>query len=272
MELYHKTIGGLTVETSPQLETLGIPHGFTTRMGGVSQGIWASLNLGKNRGDDPDHVRENYRRICEALGVDRDQLVFSRQVHGDAILPVTEEDAGKGLDRPQDREADALVTDRPGVVLTVFSADCLTALLYDPRRRVAAAVHAGWRGTALGILAKTAEKMKKDYGSRPEDIRAALGPCIGACCFETREDVPEAMKAALGGEALPYLSEVGEGRFRVDLKGLNALWLRKSGVLDEHMDLSDECTMCLPGKYWSHRRLGGERGSMAALISLGGTL
>ena len=268
MELYDKMVNGLTIQVSPQLEELGVPHGFTTRLGGVSEGIYASLNLGVNRGDERAAVEENYRRICGALGVDTAGVALSSQVHGDRVLTMTAADRGRGLTRPAEKDGDGLVTDVPGVTLTVFGADCLTVLLYDPVRQAAAAIHAGWRGTALGIVERAVEKLTLQYGSRPEDIRCALGPCIGACCFETDEDVPNAMTSALGAAALPYLTDGRDGKFRVDLRGLNALRLERTGVLREHMDLSKDCTMCQPEKYWSHRRTKGERGSQAAMICL----
>lgn len=268
MDLTDITLDQIPVQASPQFTAAHIPHAFTTRLGGVSQGIYASLNLGRGRGDDPQNVRENYRRVCAALGVDMDRLVFSNQVHGDVVRAVTAADAGKGLDRPVDYEADGLMTDVPGLVLAAFTADCIPVLLCDPVGRAVAAVHAGWRGTALGIVARAVEGMVRQYGCREEHILAAIGPGISQCCFETDEDVPNAMTAALGAAALPFIQDRGEGKFTVDLKGINALWLRRSGVLEEHIDISPDCTLCRPEKYWSHRYTKGERGSQAALISL----
>lgn len=262
-------MGGVPLQISPQMELAGVPHGFTTRLGGVSEGIYASLNLGANRGDDPARVRENYRRVCTALGVDMEKLVFSSQVHGDVVRPITLADAGKGLDRRVDYDADGLITNVSGITLVVFGADCLTVLLCDPVRRVIAAVHAGWRGTALGITARAAEAMARDYGCKREDILAAIGPGISKCCFEVGEEVPQAMTAALGEEALPYITGLGGGKYKVDLKGINSLWLSRSGILTTKIDISQDCTLCSPDKYWSHRYTRGERGSQAALISLG---
>ena len=268
MELKEVSPGGVALEISPQLTAAGFRHGFTTRGGGVSEGIYASLNLGVNRGDDRAAVEENYRRVCRALGVPLNGVVLSSQVHGDHVRTITTADAGQGLTRPVEEDCDGLITDVPGLTLTVFGADCLTVLLADPVRRVAAAVHAGWRGTALGIVERAVEKMAGHYGCRPENILCALGPCIDKCCFETDEDVPNAMTAALGAAALPYLSGGRDGKFRVDLRGLNALRLERAGVLREHMDFSTGCTMCHPERYWSHRYTKGERGSQAAMICL----
>lgn len=246
----------------------GVVHGFSTRIGGVSGGIYTSLNLGANRGDGREAVRENYRRFCEAVGADRDKMVFSSQIHGETVRTVTAADAGKGLDRVTDFDADGLITDVPGLPLVIFSADCLPILLYDPVRSVVAAVHAGWRGTALGIAGNAVQKMRDCYGSDPADILAAIGPGISKCCFETHEDVPNAMTEAMGASALPFLQALPAGKFRVDLKGLNALRLRRSGLSRAHIAVSGDCTACLPEKYWSHRVTQGERGSQAAIIQL----
>ena len=267
MNLTEHNVNGIVYLASDAITAAsGVTHGFSTRLGGVSQGIYASLNLGANRGDDPLRVRENYRRFCAALGANQDAMVFSSQVHGAVVRTVTAADAGRGLDRPVDYDADGLITDVPGVPLVVFGADCLTILLSDPVRRVIAAVHAGWRGTALGIVDAAVEKMMRNYGSDPADIRAAIGPGISRCCFETDSDVPDAMTEALGDAASPYLHDDENGKFHVDLKGINALRLSRLGVL--HTDVADECTMCRPDEFWSHRVTQGHRGSQAALIQL----
>lgn len=268
MDLIDVTLGQVPVQTSHRLTAADVPHAFTTRLGGVSEGIYASLNLGKGRGDDLQNVRENYRRVCAALEVDITKMIFSNQVHGDVVRRVTMEDAGKGLDRPTDYEADGLITNVPGLTLVVFGADCLPILLCDPVKKVIAAIHAGWRGTALGIAERAVEKMTGDYGCRPGDILAAIGPGISKCCFETNEDVPQAMREALRAAAEPYIMESGNGKFHVDLKGINALRFQRAGVLSTNIDTSPDCTLCKPEKYWSHRYTKGQRGSQAALISL----
>ena len=260
------TKNGVTFGRAPGLGE-GQTHGFSTRMGGVSKGIYESLNLGANRGDDPLAVKENYRRFRAALGAEG-EMVFASQVHGDCVRVCTSADGGAGADRPGGFEADGLVTDVPGLCLVVFSADCLPILLHDPVRRVAAAVHAGWRGTGLGIAERAVEKMREVYGCRAEDIRAAVGPGISQCCFETDEDVPNAMTRALGAGALKYIEIKDGGKFHVDLKGLNRLRLERAGVLEEHIAVSPDCTACRPDKYWSHRVTQGDRGSQAALIQL----
>ena len=267
--MFHSNIkNGLTILTADTLS--GVCHGFSTRPGGVSPAPWDSLDLGVGRGDDIENVRENYRRFCAALGTDVNRVVLSKQIHEDVVRHVTEADAGKGLWRDRDYPSvDGMVTDIPHLPLVVFSADCNVVLLHDPVRSAIGACHAGWRGTALGIAAKTVREMTRLFGCDPADIRAAIGPAIGQCCFETDGDVPEALRAALGGEAAPYITWNGR-KYHIDLKAINALWLRKSGVTQ--IDISDDCTACRADLYWSHRRHGNARGSQIAMISLEDTL
>ena len=271
MDFMQSTVNGVTYGYSRAIAAAGgVAHGFSTREGGVSQGIYASLNLGFLRGDLRENVVENYRRFCGAIGADVSSLVLSNQVHSDVVRVCTSADRGAGFDWPGDYEADGLMTDVPGLGLVVFAADCLPVLLYDPVRRAVAAVHAGWRGTALGIVSRAVEQMGACYGSQPENILAAIGPGISRCCFETHEDVPNAMTEALGSGALRFIEVLPNGKFHVDLKGLNALRMERAGVPAEQIAVSPDCTVCQSGKYWSHRVTRGERGSQAALIQLTG--
>lgn len=255
-----KIYNGLELLTDP---AISVPHGFTTRLGGVSTGMFASLNLGMHRGDAPENVEENYRILGDALGFSRQDLVLTWQIHSDIVRVVTREDAGKGCDHRAYPQCDALVTDTPGLALMVFTADCTPILLHDPVTGAVGAIHAGWRGTALGIARKTVETMTEAFGTRPEDIRAAIGPNIGQCCFATDADVPAALEAALGKAAEPYITRRGE-KFYPDLKAINGLWLRQAGV--RHIALSESCTACDPDRFWSHRVTEGKRGSQGAVI------
>ena len=245
-------------------EGITVPHCFTTRRGGVSTGIFDSLNLGNHRGDDPENVTENYRRITEALGFTPDRLVLTRQIHSDTVRTVTSRDRA-GLDHRSYPECDALITREPGVALMIFTADCTPILFHDPVTGAVGAAHAGWRGTALGIAEKTVREMEKQFGCDPRNIRAAIGPNIAGCCFETDRDVPDAMTAALGEAALPFIRQAGE-KYYVNLKEINALFLARAGV--EHVELSHACTACRPDLFWSHRKMGNARGAQIAMISL----
>ena len=244
-------------------EGIAVPHCFTTRFGGVSEGYLASLNLGIHRGDEPENVRKNYEILGEALGFDIEDLVFTRQTHTNIVRVVDGSNCGEGLERDVVPECDALVTNTPGVVLAAFTADCTPILLHDPVTGAVGVVHAGWRGTVADIAGNAVRAMAESFGSRPEDIRAAIGPNIGVCCFETHADVPDAVRAVLGEEAKAFIVPAGE-KFRVDLKGVNAALLRRCGVRD--IEISCDCTACQPDRFWSHRRVGNDRGSLAAII------
>ena len=255
--------GTLEYLTADALE--GSIHCFSTRHGGVSGGVLSSLNLGTHRGDSPENVRENYEILGKAVGFLPEQTVFTRQQHTAIVAPATRADCGTGLLREREDVCDALVTNEPGVALVCFAADCTPVLLYDPVARAVGAAHSGWRGTAQGIAARTVEEMQRLYGCKPENIRAAIGPSIGQCCFETDSDVPEAMRTALGAEADACIQRRSE-KFHVDNKALNRIWLARAGV--RTIDISPDCTKCQPERFWSHRATGGNRGSLAAIIML----
>ena len=247
-------------------EGISAPHCFTTRLGGVSKGHLESLNLSMSRGDDPGNVAENYRRIGAALGFAPEAVVMARQTHSDTVLQVGRQHCGAGLLKEPLPECDALITNEPGVALFVSTADCTPILLHDPVTGAVGAAHAGWRGTAAAIGAKTVEAMVAAFGCDPKNIRAAIGPNIGFCHFETDRDVPEAMLAAYGREAEPYITQKGE-KFYPDLKKINALSLRRTGV--EHIEVSDACTVCQCDRFWSHRVTRGKRGAQGAIILCG---
>ena len=244
-------------------------HGFTTRLGGVSEGHLASMNLGQRRGDTMENVLKNYAILGEAIGFDPHQVVCAVQVHRDDVRLATREDWGKGLYVHSDYQADGLITSTPGTALFVYSADCGTILLEDRATGAVGACHAGWRGAALGIAGKTAKAMMDAFGSRPENLYGALGPCIGRCCFETDGDVPAAMTAALGDGAEPAIERVGE-KYHVDIKYINRLFLEQAGLRPEHIDVCPLCTACDRETFWSHRRHGEKRGSLGAVIVAGG--
>lgn len=265
MAFYVNRKGALEYLTADALE--GTAHCFSTRFGGVSEGYLSSLNLGIHRGDKPENVLQNYRILGAAVGFRPEDTVFTHQVHSDIIDRVGKADRGRGLNVEVDHPCDGLITNETNVVLTVFAADCTPVLLYDPVCGAIGAVHAGWRGTAAGIAAKAARMMCEEFGCKPEHIRAAIGPCIGPCCFETDADVPEAMLAAFGDAAKAAIRPVGQ-KYYVNLKELNAVALRRAGVAQ--IDIAAACTACEPERFWSHRRVGGQRGSLAAMIMLRG--
>lgn len=252
--------GALKYLTAPNI---AVSHAFTTRCGGVSEGYLDSLNIGMHRGDSAENVRENYRILENALGFSVDRMVMTWQIHSDIVRAVTEADAGKGIDHHAYPQCDALITDTPHLALTVFGADCTTILLQDCKNGAVGAIHAGWRGTASKIAAKTVLAMREAYGCQPENIRAAIGPNIGMCCFETDADVPQAMTESYGSAARECIREQDE-KFYVNLTALNALALREVGV--ENIESAALCTACHPELLWSHRKTGGHRGAQGAII------
>ena len=244
-------------------EGISVPHCFTTRLGGVSQGYLSSLNIGLHRGDDPKNVEENFRILSDALGIEPEDFVLTKQIQSDIVVKVGRADRGKHMVEGASPECDALITGEPGVALVVFTADCTPILLHDPVTGAVGAAHAGWRGTAIGIAARTVDAMVKEFGCDPGNIRAAIGPNISVCCFETDRDVPDAMVAALGKEAEAFIHYKNE-KYYVNLKEINALWLRKAGV--KEIEISDACTACQKERFWSHRVTRGQRGSQGAII------
>ncbi len=259
MSLTTKNIGTLEYLTA---EGISVPHCFTTRLGGVSEGYLSSLNIGMHRGDEPENVAKNHEILADTLGYHVKNIVMARQIHSDIVRVVTEKDC-LGLDHHEYPECDGLVTNTPGVALVVFTADCTPILFHDPVTGAVGAAHAGWRGTAADIAGKTVRAMVANYGCDPKNIRAAIGPNIAQCCFETDADVPHAMLASFGKAAMPFIRKAGD-KYYVNLKEINALALRQAGV--SQIEISADCTACQPDRFWSHRRVGSQRGSQGAII------
>lgn len=243
-------------------EGITAPHCFTTRYGGVSTGSQSSLNIAFGNGDSMENVEANLRILAEALNFDPGKYVLTRQTHSDIVRVVTEADCN-GFCHRNYPECDALVTNTSGIALLAFTADCTPILLHDPVTGAVGAAHAGWRGTHRAIGAKAVQAMVDNFGCDPKNIRAAIGPNISKCCFETDSDVPEAMIAAFGEEVNPFIEKRGE-KYHLDLKAINALILRRAGV--QQIDISENCTMCEHDRFWSHRYTKGDRGSQGAII------
>lgn len=259
MSIITTKIGTLEYLTA---QGIAAPHCFTTRLGGVSEGYLRGLNIGYHRGDDPENVAENFRILAGVIGFDLQNLVLTHQVHTDTVRIVTKADA-TGLDNHDYPECDALVTRDPGTTLTIFTADCTPILLWDAKTGAVGAAHAGWRSTAMDIAGKTVRKMVEAFGCDPQNIHAAIGPNLSQCCFQTDGDVPQAMLAQFGPAAEEFFRPDGD-KYYVNLKGINALALRRAGI--HHIEISDACTMCQHHRYWSHRYTRGLRGSQGAII------
>ena len=278
MPFIENTVHGVTYITASYISAT---HAFTTRFGGVSNGVYESLNLGINLGDAPGSVKENYNRLCCALGITDDYIVRLDQVHGSSVIPVSRNDRGHLYTSAVD-SADGLVTSDPCVALAVYTADCTPVLLYDPVRGAIGAVHAGWRGTAADVAGEAVRKMSESFGCSPPDIKAAIGPCISKCCYETGQDVAVALRSVLNEDADRCITQCSvtqfsvtqcsvtrsDKKYMIDLKEANRLLLVRAGLRD--IEVSDECTSCKNDKYWSHRKTNGLRGSQAAIIVIAG--
>jgi hypothetical protein len=233
-------------------------HGFPERGGGISEGLRASLNLGYRWGDNRDNVERNRRILAEHVGYDPDQLQVTKHVHGTAVWRIGEE-------LPDPPEFDGLVSDRPGAVLGAFAADCIPIIFADRVARNCGACHSGWRGTVAGVSRNVVTRMV-ELGSEPANIRVALGPSIGPCCFEVGDEVVEEFVKAFG--ELDGLVVDGPKKHHIDLRVATRAVLEGAGVAPEHIDTDPPCTKCEPDRFFSYRRDGKEGGVHMGFIGL----
>lgn len=263
------TKNGVTFFTFPSLEKHNVKHAFSTKLGGVSEDIFATMNLSFSRGDNDSAVLENYRRICGAIGVDYQKCVLSKQTHTTNIRIVTESDIGKGIVKERDYDdVDGLITDIPDVTLVTQFADCVGLLFYDPVKKVIATSHAGWRGTVEKIGEKTVKLMQEKFGCNPKDICAGIAPSIGKCCFEVDSPVAyEFMKMNITDKN-KIIHDDKNGKYHIDLWHANYITLINAGLQKENISVTDICTKCHPDIFFSHRATAGKRGNLAALICL----
>lgn len=238
-------------------------HGFSTKIGGVSPPPFDGLNLGDKWGDTQENVEENRRRLCLVAGTPT--MLAVSQVHGTRVLRVS---AGADPQQVRAQEADGLCTDTVGLGISVHVADCVPVLMADPRTGGCAALHAGWRGTVAGMGPAGVFAMSTNFGSQPRDLRVALGPCIGPCCFEVGPEVVDQVEAAWpGARHAGVVMQFGERRPHVDLRLLLQLQLTHVGVMPENIDTTRACTFCDPAKrFYSYRRAGRSTGQMVAFI------
>ena len=272
VEQEHRISPELTVPLLhiPLLESTGIvKEGFSTRAGGVSEGIFSTMNLSFTRGDKREAVEENYRRIAQALDVDYGRFVFSDQTHTTNVLQVTEKDAGNGIIREREYpDIDGLITNVPGLVLTTFYADCVPLYFVDPVHRAIGLSHSGWRGTVNRMGQVTIERMQEAYGADPADLICAIGPSICQDCYEVSEDVTEQFAAAFPGYEAELFYRKENGKYQLNLWRANEIVLTEAGVKPEHLAVTDICTCCNPKNLFSHRASHGKRGNLAAFLCL----
>ena len=262
---------GVRYLSFPLLADTGlVSHGFSTRVGGVSQGQYAAMNFTFTRGDKQEHVMENYRRMAGVLEVDVNKMVLSFQTHTTNVRKVTREDGGKGIVKTRDyRDVDGLITDVPGITLVTFYADCVPLYFLDPVHRAIGLSHSGWRGTAGRMGKVTLEAMAGEYGTNPGDVLCCVGPSICRDCFEVGEEVILEFKSQFDQKYWKELFYQKEnGKYQLDLWKANQIILKEAGVEEERIQTTDICTRCNPDYLFSHRVMGNARGNLAAFLSL----
>lgn len=279
MDFNRKSNGGNKVLVAKQKEDVlfltfpafskieGITHLFTTRVGGVSEGIFESMNLSYSRGDKKKAVDENYRRIAKVLGCKLEDIVCSDQTHTTNIRKVTADDKGKGVTRRRDyTDVDGLITNEPGIALATFYADCVPLYFADPVKKVIGLAHSGWRGTVGRIGEKMIEMMQSEYGCDKKDIVAAIGPSICQDCYEVSSDVAEQFLQEFGSKVLADGKE--PGKYQLDLWKANEMVFLQAGLLPENITVTDICTCCNDNLLFSHRASKGRRGNLGAFLKI----
>ena len=270
-----ETRNNVSFLTFDSFKTAGVKHGFSTRIGGVSEGVFDSLNLGFNRGDSDENVRENYHRIASALDMNYERMCLSKQTHTTNVIIVDEKDAGNGLTKPLPYDdVDGLITNVKDMPLVTFYADCVPLFFYDPVKEVVALSHSGWRGTVGKIGKVTIEKMHDAFGCEPSDILCGIAPSICKDCYEVSADVAEEFVKAFGEDHKSELLRPStfnpddKDKYMLDLWAACRLVFLEAGIPEEHIEITNYCTRCNPKLFYSHRIMGANRGSLAAFISL----
>lgn len=263
--LEEKIVKGVPYLSYPMLENTGIvKHGFSTRLGGVSTGHCATMNISTTRGDDPDAVEENKRRIAAAIGVKAEDFTYTFQTHTTNVAAVEESDRGK-----QFMETDGLVTNVPGICLVTFYADCVPLFFVDPVHRAIGLSHSGWKGTVHKMGKVTVERMREKFGTDPSQVVAAIGPSICQECYEVSEDVIEQFRENFRKELWEELFYRKEnGKYQLDLWRANRAVLMEAGIAGERIAVTNVCTHCNPDILFSHRSTGTDRGNLSASLAL----
>ncbi len=257
---------GVKIYTVSLFEKTGlVKTGFSTRIGGVSEGKFSLLNFSFITGDSRENVVENYKRYCEVLGIEKSKMILTRQIHKDGVRIGEEEDFGAMLERECElSEADALITDIKGATLVKFSADCPIIYLLDVNKKAVGLVHSGWRSTEMNIVGKTIEKMNEEYGCNPKDMLAAIGPSIEVCCFEVGNEVAKIFSDGYGEEVI----NSNYDKPHVDLKKILGMQLEDAGISNENIAYADICTGCNTNEFHSYRITKGQCGLAIGTITL----
>lgn len=262
---------GVAYLTYPVFEQLpDIVHCFSTRIGGVSKGIFSTMNFSFGRGDDDNAIRENYRRMGDAVGFSIEDIVASNQTHTTNVRLIREEDRGNGVVCPNAfRDVDGMITNIPGLVLATFYADCVPLYFVDPVHKAIGLSHSGWKGTVGKIGKVTIEKMQEEFGSAPDQILTAIGPSICQDCYEVSEDVILEFQNSFSQKhwnRLFYRKE--NGKYQLNLWEANKIIFLEAGIKEEHISMPGICTCCNPEVLFSHRATHGKRGNLAAFLGI----
>lgn len=262
---------GVTYLTYPKFDCMKeYVHCFSTRLGGVSEGIYRSMNLSFTRGDKEEAVQENYRRLGAAVGFSPEDIVTSNQTHTTNVRVVEETDRGCGVTKPRKFEdVDGMITNISGIILATFYADCVPLYFIDPVHKAIGLSHSGWRGTVGKMGRVTIEKMQQEYGSDPSEIYAAVGPSICQSCYEVSEDVILEFQKIFSEEHWPSLYyKKDNGKYQLDLWTANKIVLTEAGILEAHLSMPNLCTCCNPELLFSHRASKGRRGNLGAFLGI----
>ena len=255
--------------TFPNIHSTDCVAAFTTRMGGVSRGQYASMNMSFTGGDDPNTVMQNYNILFNDLGLNPKNAVLSHQTHTKNIKIVKENDLGKGIVKNRDyNDVDGLITNLPGVALVTQYADCVPLVFYDRVKKVVATSHAGWRGTVQEIGKETVLKMAAEFGSNPADVLVGIGPSIGNCCYEVDDPVYNEFKKLSYLNLNEIFTKKPNGKYMLNLWVANRRILENAGINPQNICVTDLCTCCNSHIFHSHRATGGNRGNLAAIIAL----
>ncbi len=247
-----------------------VTHAISTRLAGISQKPYDSLNLALHVGDRSEDVLQNREIFMNSLHLKAADIVTPQQVHGDRILRVTEAERGRGSMDYESAipDTDALITDVPGLPLMLCFADCTPILFVDPEHEAIGIAHGGWKGTMKKIGQKTLQAMEQEFGTDPSQCLAGIGPSIGPCCYEVGEDVQKACREAFPEDAEKLLSRQQDGSIHLDLWAANRLQLLQAGMKSGNIECAEECTCCRHSWYFSYRADGGTTGRIAAMLAL----
>ncbi len=247
-----------------------LTNAFSTRIGGISEGIYADMNLSFTVGDEPRTVYENFKLFGRAIDVDVNDMVYSHQTHTTNVMRVSLEQAGMGISKSRDfHDIDGIMTNDKNLCLVTSYADCVPLYFVDPVNKAIALSHSGWRGTVRNICKNTVEMMKVEFGTKPENIVACIGPSICVDCYEVSRDVADKFTESYDKiQIKDILYPKSEEKYQLDLHMANYYNMVNCGIKAENISMPDICTSCNSSWLHSHRKSGGKRGGLCAFLMI----